>query len=136
MVIETEKLFDATLADMHVFINYLRNGMDLLPTIFYYVEAMRISLWDTAFFCEFSVDKEVHKTTTLTSNSISIRSCEGCFICTSNMFCSLLKPFQNLPLCLLTIWTLKVKSACSHKDHKILRSYAFWKMWVVFGLSS
>ena len=61
MAIETEKLFDATVADMHVSINYLPDGMDPLPTIFDYVEAMRISLWDTAFFREFGVDKGVHK---------------------------------------------------------------------------
>ena len=35
--------------------------MDSLPIIFYYVEAMRISLWGTAFFCEFGVNKEDHK---------------------------------------------------------------------------
>jgi len=115
LAIETEKLFDATVADMHVSINYLPDGMDPLPTIFDYVEAMRISLWDTAFFREFGVDKGVHKTTTLTNNSISIRPCEECFIGTSNMFCSLLKSFPNLPFFLLTIWTLKVKSACSQK---------------------
>ena len=61
MAIETEKLFDATVADMHVSINYLPDGMDPLPTIFDYVEAMRISLWDTAFFREFGVEKGVHK---------------------------------------------------------------------------
>jgi hypothetical protein len=111
LAIETEKLFDATVVDMHVSINYLPNGMDLLPTIFSHVEAMRISLWDTAFFREFGVDKGVHKTTTLTSNILVFRPCEGCFIGTSNMFCFLLKSFPNSPLSLLTIWTLKVKSA-------------------------
>ena len=61
MAIETEKFFDVTVADMHVSINYLPDGMNLLPIIFYYVEAMRISLWNTEFFCEFGVDKGVHK---------------------------------------------------------------------------
>jgi hypothetical protein len=60
LAIETEKFFDATLAYMHVSNNYLLDGMNLLAIIFYYVEAMRISLWDTAFFCEFGVDKGVH----------------------------------------------------------------------------
>ena len=115
MVIETGKLFDATVADMHVSFNYLLDGMDPLPTSFDYMEAMRISLWDIAFFREFGIDKGVHKTTTLSSNSISIRPCEGCFIGISNMFYSLLKPFPNLPFSLLTIWTLKVMSACSQK---------------------
>ena len=86
MAIETDKLFDATVADMHVSTNYLPDGMDPLFIIFYYVKAMRISLWDTAFFRKFGVDKGVHKKTiTLRSNSISIRPCEGCFIGTSNM---------------------------------------------------
>ena len=61
MAIETEKFFDDTVADMHVSINYLPDGIDPLPTIFYYVEAMRISLWATTFFCQFGVDKEIHK---------------------------------------------------------------------------
>ena len=61
MAIETEKLFNATVADMHASINYLPDCMDPLPTIFYYVKIMCISLWDTTFFCEFGVDKEVHK---------------------------------------------------------------------------
>ena len=61
MAIETEKLFDATVADMHRTINYLPDGMDPLSIIFYYVKAMRISLWDTTFFREFGVDKGVHK---------------------------------------------------------------------------
>ena len=58
---ETEKLFNATVADLDVSINYLPDGMDPLPTIFDYVETMRILLWDTAFFREFAVDKGVHK---------------------------------------------------------------------------
>ena len=61
MAIETDKFFDVTVVDMHVSINYLPDGMDILLTIFYYVEAMRISLQDTAFFREFGVDKGVHK---------------------------------------------------------------------------
>jgi hypothetical protein len=61
LAIETEKLFDATVVDLDVSINYLPDGMDPLPTIFDYVETMRISLWDTAFFREFAVDKGVHK---------------------------------------------------------------------------
>ena len=61
LAIETEKLFDATVADLGVSINYLPDGMDPLPTIFDYVETMRILLWDTAFFREFAVDKGIHK---------------------------------------------------------------------------
>ena len=61
MAIETKKLFDATVVDLGVSINYLPDGMDPLPTIFDYVETMRILLWDTAFFREFTVNKGVHK---------------------------------------------------------------------------
>ena len=61
LAIEIEKLFNATVADLDVSINYLPNGMDPLPTIFDYVETMRILLWDAAFFCEFAVDKGIHK---------------------------------------------------------------------------
>ena len=61
LAIETEKIFDATVANMHVSIDYLLDGRDILPIIFYYLEAIYISLWDTVFFHKFVVDQRVHK---------------------------------------------------------------------------
>jgi hypothetical protein len=58
---ETVKLFDATIEDMGVNINYFPDGQDPMSTISEYIETMRISLWETAFFFEFSTEKGVHK---------------------------------------------------------------------------
>jgi hypothetical protein len=58
---ETVKLFDATIEDMGVNINYFPDGQDPMSTISEYIETMRISLWETAFFFEFSMEKGVHK---------------------------------------------------------------------------
>ena len=115
LAIETEKLFDATVADMRVSLDYLLDGIDSLPTIFYYVEKMRISLWDTAFFREFGVEKGNHKNHNIDKQVNFNRPCEGYFIDILNMPCSLLKPFLNFPFFLLTIWISKVKNACSQK---------------------
>jgi hypothetical protein len=58
---EAVNLFDATISDMGVTINYALDGQDPIPSISEYIETMRISLWDSAFFLEFSSDKGVHK---------------------------------------------------------------------------
>jgi hypothetical protein len=42
-------------------VNYLPDNHDPLPQISDYVESMRISLWDTAFYREFNTEKGVHK---------------------------------------------------------------------------
>ena len=46
-------------------INYNPDDGDPIPTIFDYVENMRCSLWDVAFFREFRVPGEVHKNHTV-----------------------------------------------------------------------
>jgi hypothetical protein len=61
LVDEAVNLFDATISDMGVFINYFLDGQDPIPSISEYIETMRISLWNTAFFLEFSLDKGVNK---------------------------------------------------------------------------
>jgi hypothetical protein len=58
---EAVNLFDATISDMGVIINYALDGQDPIPSIFEYIETMHISLWNNAFFLEFSLDKGVHK---------------------------------------------------------------------------
>ena len=58
LVIETKKLFNDIVVDLDVSINYLSDGMDHLPIIFYYMKTMCISLWDTAFFRD--IYKEIH----------------------------------------------------------------------------
>jgi hypothetical protein len=58
---EAINLFDATISDMGVTINYFHDSQDPIPSISEYIETMRISLWDTVFFLEFSLDKGVHK---------------------------------------------------------------------------
>jgi hypothetical protein len=58
---EVVNLFDATISDMGVTINYALDGQDPIPSISEYIETMLISLWDNAFFLEFSLDKGVHK---------------------------------------------------------------------------
>jgi hypothetical protein len=47
---EAVNLFDATISDMGVTINYDPDGQDPIPSISEYIETMHISLWDSAFF--------------------------------------------------------------------------------------
>jgi hypothetical protein len=61
LVDEAVNLFDATISDMGVIINCAPDGQDPIPFISEYIETMRNSLWDSAFFLEFSSDKGVHK---------------------------------------------------------------------------
>jgi hypothetical protein len=58
---EAINLFDATISDMGVTINYALDGQDPIPSISDYIETMHISLWDSAFFLELSLDQGVHK---------------------------------------------------------------------------
>jgi hypothetical protein len=66
---EAVKLFDATIADMGSIsitflvakINYFPDGQDPIPFISDCIETMRISLWNTAFSLEFSMEKRIHK---------------------------------------------------------------------------
>ena len=57
---EAVNLFDATIFDMGVTINYAPDGQDSIPSISKYIETMYISLCNNAFFLEFSLDKGVH----------------------------------------------------------------------------
>jgi hypothetical protein len=61
MADEAVNLFDATISDMGVTINYAPNDQDPIPSISEHIETMHISLWDSAFFLEFSLEKGVHK---------------------------------------------------------------------------
>jgi hypothetical protein len=61
LVDEAIKLFDATIANLGVTINYFPDGQDPIPSISEYIETMRISLWNTVSFHEFSLDKGIHK---------------------------------------------------------------------------
>ena len=62
MAIKTGKLLDAIVDDINVCINYLPDGMDLLPTIFYCLQIMRISLWNTTFLANLLWIREFTKT--------------------------------------------------------------------------
>ena len=61
LAIEAEILFDATIADMGVSIDYQSEGKDPLPTIADYIENWSISAWDIAFYREFAVENGIHK---------------------------------------------------------------------------
>lgn len=90
LAIDTENLFDGTVVDSEVFINYVLNGLDFLLIIFYYVEKY-------AYFC-----KILHHFVNLlqikefTSNPTSIQPCKVCFIVISNMFYSSLESIPNI----------------------------------------
>jgi hypothetical protein len=49
---EAVNLFEASIFDIGVTINYAPDGQDPIPSISKYIETMRISLWDSAFFLE------------------------------------------------------------------------------------
>jgi hypothetical protein len=61
LVDEIVKLFDATIENMGVNINYFSDCQVSISSISEYIETMHISLWETVFFLEFSIEKEVHK---------------------------------------------------------------------------
>ena len=65
LAVAVQKLLDDVLRDPKATINYQHDGRDPIPTIFYYIEQIRISLWDTAFFREFVVEKKVNKNKTI-----------------------------------------------------------------------
>jgi hypothetical protein len=58
---EAVNLLDATSYDMGMTINYTPDDQDFIPSISEYTDTMRIFLWDSAFFLEFSLEKRVHK---------------------------------------------------------------------------
>ena len=61
---EAEDLLKGVLEDMGVIINYEPEAETPIQKIFDWVESMRCSLWDTAFFREFKGDNGVHKNKT------------------------------------------------------------------------
>jgi hypothetical protein len=63
LAIEAQRLFDDAVADLNVTVNYLPENHDPLPQISDYVESIRISLWDSAFYREFN-ERGVHKNNT------------------------------------------------------------------------
>ena len=64
LAVEVEELFTGVISDMGVTINYEPEGADPIEEIFDYVESMRCSLWDIAFFREFKGPDQVHKNKT------------------------------------------------------------------------
>lgn len=65
LAVEADALFDGVISDLDVTIDYFPDGEDPIQSIFDYVEAMRCSLWDTAFFREFGAAQQVHKNNTI-----------------------------------------------------------------------
>jgi len=64
LAVEAEDLFTGVVTDLGVTINFNPEGEDPIPTIFDYVEAMRCTMWDTAFFREFRGAEQPHKNKT------------------------------------------------------------------------
>lgn len=62
---EATKIFKGILSDKKATIIYHPDGRDPIPTIFDYIEQMRVILWDTAFYLEFAVEKTLHKNFTI-----------------------------------------------------------------------
>jgi hypothetical protein len=65
LTMEAGVIFECIVRDQKVTIDYHPDGRDPIPTIYDYIEEMRISLWDTAFYREFAVDKGIHKNNTV-----------------------------------------------------------------------
>ena len=61
IAVEADDLFSGVLTDIGETIDYNPDGMDLVLTIFDYVEAMRCQLWETAFYIELGGDNGAHK---------------------------------------------------------------------------
>ena len=61
LALEAERLFDSTIKDLGVTIDYFPDGRDPIPSISEYIEQVRIQLWDSAFFREFNVEKGIQK---------------------------------------------------------------------------
>jgi hypothetical protein len=112
---ETVKLFDATIEDMGVNINYFPDGQDPMSTISEYIETMRISLWKTAFFFEFSMEKGVHKNKKV-EDQVNFKPAMRRVLFRYFKFMLFpLRPWQELQHSLLPFWTRTVKIACSRK---------------------
>ena len=61
MIVEAGIIFKGIIRDQKATINYHPDGSDPIPTIFDYIEQVRVSLWDSAFYREFAVDKGINK---------------------------------------------------------------------------
>lgn len=64
LAVEAEELFEAVVTDLGVRINFCPDGENPIESIFDYVEGMRCSLWDIAFFREFMGPDQAHKNKT------------------------------------------------------------------------
>ena len=64
LAVKAEELFEAVVTDLGVTIDYSPDDQNPIEKIFDYVEAMRCSLWDIAFFREFSGADQAHKNKT------------------------------------------------------------------------
>jgi hypothetical protein len=93
---ETVKLFDATIEDMGVNINYFPDGQDPMSTISEYIETMHISLWETAFFFEFSTEKGIHKNKNAEDQVNFKRLCGEFYLGILSSSCFPLRPWQEL----------------------------------------
>jgi len=65
LTIEAQKLLGGILHDQKASIKYHPDRSDPIPTIFDYIEQIRISLWDTTFIREFAVEKGMNKNNTM-----------------------------------------------------------------------
>ena len=104
---------DVTMANLDVTINYLPSHIDHLPIIFKYVETIQISLWDTAFFRKFAIDKGIHKNYKIKKQLNFKPGIQRYYISILSMYSSLLKPFPNLFHFLQITCTKKARSVCS-----------------------
>ena len=64
LAVEAQRLFDDAVADLNVTVNYFPENHEPLPQISDYMESIRMSLWDSAFYHEFNAEKGVHKNNT------------------------------------------------------------------------
>jgi hypothetical protein len=112
---ETVKLFDAIIADMGVNINYFLDGQDPIPSISDYIESMRIFLWETAFYSEFSIEKGIHKNKKAKDQVNFKQAMWRVLLRYSKFILFPSKPCQELQHSLLHIWTRTMRIACSQK---------------------
>ena len=89
------------------------DGMDLLPIIFYYVEAMHTSLWETAFFREFGVNKGVHKNHNIDKQFNFNMVMQRMFFKYFKYILFHAKAISKPPTLFANFWISEVKNACS-----------------------
>lgn len=110
---KASEIFDGILTDLKATIDYHPDGRDLIPTLFDYIEQMRVLLWETAFFRKFGVEKAIQgKTTLLTSSTCSNRPYTELFTGTSNTFYFLPRLFLGHPLSLEVIMRTEARISC------------------------